>query len=34
MVTEISYYRWASLLPLVLPLSAYLIFWHSNAPEG
>jgi len=33
-VTEISYYRWASLLPLVLPLCAYLIFWHSNSPEG
>jgi hypothetical protein len=33
-VTEISYYRWASLLPLVLPLSAYLTLWRSNAPEG
>jgi len=33
-VTEISYYRWASLLPLALPLFAYLTLWHSNAPEG
>ena len=33
-MTEISYYRWASLLPLALPLSAYLTLWHSNAPEG
>jgi hypothetical protein len=33
-VTEISYYRWATLLPLALPLSAYLALWHNNAPEG
>jgi hypothetical protein len=33
-VTEVSYYRWASLLPLVLPLAAYLALWHSKTPEG
>jgi hypothetical protein len=31
---EISFYRWSAALPMLLPLPAYVVAWHTRPPRG
>lgn len=33
-MTEVNYYRWSAILPIVLPLFAYVVAWHTSPPRG
>jgi hypothetical protein len=33
-MTEVNFYRWSAFLPIVLPLPAYVVAWHSTPPRG
>jgi len=33
-MTEVTYYRWSAILPIVLPLPAYILAWHISPPRG
>jgi len=33
-ITEVNFYRWSAILPIVLPLFAYVLAWHTSTPRG
>jgi hypothetical protein len=33
-MTEVNFYRWSAILPIVLPLFAHVVAWHTSPPRG